>query len=369
MTTARALDTQRLSTLAHAYERDMVRFLCDLIAIPAVSGHEDLIVERIRHEMARSGFDEVRIDAMGNILGRVGTGATTIVMDAHVDTAEGGDPPAARVVDGFVYGRGASRQRGGMTGLVYGGKLIYELGMYDDFTLWVAGSVQKEGCAGLAWLHILKEDGIKPDCVLLSEATNLRIHRGHPGHLEIELRTSNIESLLSKLKHDSVPGKGSSSVKAILPPDGCGVSTIHLDRQLSNGESKETALAEIRSLAGAEDCEIGIANYDHPSYTGLRYRAEKYSPGWTLSESHVLTRAAIATYESLFELPPVIGKWAGSTNGVGTMGMGVPTIGFGPGDDDRPRSAEERVPVRHLVTAAQFYAAFPMMYVDTVRRH
>jgi hypothetical protein len=28
----------------------------------------------------------------------------------------------------------------------------------------------------------------------------------------------------------------------------------------------------------------------------------------------------------------------------------------------------ERVPIRHLVKAAQFYAAFPMMFADTVTR-
>ena len=101
-----------------------------------------------------------------------------------------------------------------------------------------------------------------------------------------------------------------------------------------------------------------------PSYTGLRYPMEKYYPTWVLEESHPLAQAAIA------HLPrrcgtsaPVVDKWTFSTNGVGSMGlMGVPTIGFGPGEEEVAHSVIERVPIRHLVEAAQFYAAFPLMY-------
>jgi acetylornithine deacetylase/succinyl-diaminopimelate desuccinylase-like protein len=127
-------------------------------------------------------------------------------------------------------------------------------------------------------------------------------------------------------------------------------------------------LAEIRALPAAEGAEVGISHYGQASYTGLSYVAEKYFPPWTMSESHGLTQAAIAVYEALFELPPVIGKWTGSTNGVGTMGLGVPTIGFGPGEEEVAHTPGERVSIRQLVKAAQFYAAFPLLYVETMKR-
>jgi acetylornithine deacetylase/succinyl-diaminopimelate desuccinylase-like protein len=43
----------------------------------------------------------------------------------------------------------------------------------------------------------------------------------------------------------------------------------------------------------------------------------------------------------------------------------MPTVGFGPGEEDVAHSVIERVPIRHLVEAAQFYAAFPLAYVAT----
>src|ERR1019366_1862858 len=87
-----ALNRQRLAELAQSYEGDIVRFLRDLIAIPAESGHEGPVVARIRQEMEEVGFDEVRIDPMGNILGRIGSGKTIIMMDSHTDTVGVGDP-------------------------------------------------------------------------------------------------------------------------------------------------------------------------------------------------------------------------------------------------------------------------------------
>ena len=144
-----------------------------------------------------------------------------------------------------------------------------------------------------------------------------------------------------------------------------GACSIHLDRRLTAGETKESALAEVKALAGAENAEIEILSYDRPSYTGLRYPMEKYYPTWVLEESHPVTRAAIDTYRALWDKAPMVDKWTFSTNGVGSMGlMGVPTIGFGPGEEEVAHSVIERVPIRHLVEAAQFYAAFPLTYVS-----
>jgi putative aminopeptidase FrvX len=80
------IDSARLLAAANALEADMVRFLRDLVAIPGESSHEGPVVQRIKQEMERVGFAEIRIDAMGNVLGRIGSGKHVIMMDAHTDT-------------------------------------------------------------------------------------------------------------------------------------------------------------------------------------------------------------------------------------------------------------------------------------------
>ena len=94
---------------------------------------------------------------------------------------------------------------------------------------------------------------------------------------------------------------------------------------------------------------------------------QKYYPTWVIDESHPLARTAVATWRALWDGEPVVDKWTFSTNGVGSMGlMGVPTIGFGPGEEEVAHSVGERVPIEHLVKAAMFYAAFPGVYASTI---
>jgi len=398
-TIAEVLNCERLAERAQAYEAEIVGFLRDLIAIPAESGQEAPVITRIGQEMLKVGFDDVRVDGLGNILGRIGSGKTVVMMDSHTDTVGVGDPKEwnwdpyrGKVENGYVYGRGACDQRAGMASMVYAGKLIKELGLGGDYTLYVVGSVMEEDCDGLPWVYILNEDGIRPDCVVITEPSSLRIYRGHRGRMEIEVHlrgkschasapergdnpiykmsrlVEEVERLNTRLRQDPFLGKGTIAVTEIrsLSPSLCavpGACSIHLDRRLTVGETKESAVAEVRALAGAEHAEIEILQYDRPSYTGLRYPMEKYYPTWVLEEEHPVTQAAVGTYRALWQRAPVVDKWTFSTNGVGSMGlMGVPTIGFGPGEEEVAHSVGERVPIAHLVAAAQFYAAFPLIF-------
>jgi putative selenium metabolism hydrolase len=391
---------ERLAALAQSYEGEMVAFLRELVAIPAESGQEGAVVDRIRREMEKAGFDEVRVDPMGNLLGRIGSGKTVIAMDCHTDAVGVGDlkewawdPHRGKVEGGFIYGRGSCDQRGAMASLICAAKLIRALELGGDYTLWVVGSVQEEDCEGLCWQYILKEDGLGPNCVVLTEPTKLGIYRGQRGRMEMDVhlrgrschasapeRGDNpiykmtrlvleVERLNTRMTSDPFPGKGSIAVTGIrsLSPSLCavpGACSIHLDRRLTAGDTKASAMAEVKALAGAEEAAIEIPIYDVPSYTGLRFPMEKYYPTWVLEETHPLAQAAMATFRGLWDREPVVGQWSFSTNGVATMGlMDVPTIGFGPGDEELAHSVGERVPLRHLVDAAQWYAAFPLTYL------
>jgi putative selenium metabolism hydrolase len=390
---------------AAACQDDIVKFLRDLIAIPAVSCQEGPVIARIKAEMQKVGFDEIRVDGMGNILGRIGSGRRVIMMDSHTDTVGVGDPKEwtfdpyqGKVEDGCVWGRGASDQRAGIACLVYAGKLIKDLKLTDDFTVWMCGSVEEEDSDGIGWLYILREDGIKPDAIVITEPTNLRVYRGHRGRMEIEVHVPGVschasapergvnpiykateiirqvEALNARLKPDAFLGKGTVAVTDIraLTPSLCAVPsscTFHLDRRLTTGETKESAVAEIRALPALKDAEVEVLQYKVRSWTGLEYGMEKYYPTWMLEENHPLVRSGVETYRTLFGKSPVVDKWVFSTNGVATMGiMQVPTIGFGPGEEDNAHSALERVPIAHLVTATQFYAAFPLVFQHTLEQ-
>jgi acetylornithine deacetylase/succinyl-diaminopimelate desuccinylase-like protein len=86
---------------------------------------------------------------------------------------------------------------------------------------------------------------------------------------------------------------------------------------------------------------------------------EKYFPTWKIAEDHRAVQAGVRVYESLFKEKPKVDKWTFSTNGVTINGLyGIPTIGFGPGDERLAHAPNEKVPVDDLVKAAAFYALY-----------
>jgi putative selenium metabolism hydrolase len=400
-----APDRAALLRLAEKYTPDMVAFLRDMIAIPSESGEERAVVERAKAEMEKVGFDEIKIDGLGNLLGRIGRGPVVIALDAHLDTVGVGDPSAwkrdpyrGELKDGIVYGRGAGDMEGGMAAMVYGAMMLKELGLGEGVTLWVTGTVMEEDCDGLCWLYILKEKVIDPapHVVVITEPTDLGVYRGHRGRMEIEVRTQgvaahgsdpergvnavykmaevlrDIEKLNGDLARGADPflGKGSVTVSDIraTSPSLCAVAdscTIHVDRRLTAGETIQSAVAGIEALPGvrAAGAIVTVLDYARAAYTGLVYPMQKYYPTWVLPEEHRAVVAGAKCAELVLGRKPVIGKWGFSTNGIATCGLhGIPTIGFGPSHEKWAHSVEDQCPVSDLTAAAAFYAAFPSFY-------
>ena len=394
----RILQAAQLNTPA------VTQFLRDLIAIKSTSSREEQVIHRIKDEMERCRFDEVIIDPMGNILGRIGSGKHVIAFDAHVDTVDVGnpanwtvDPFKGDVRDGIIYGRGACDMKGAMASIVHGGKLMKELGLEGDYTLYVVGSVQEEDCDGLCWQYIIKEDKLRPEAVVITEPTNLGIYRGHRGRMEIEVRTTgischgsapergvnavykmapiihDIERLNDRLTGEPFLGKGTVTISEIrsTSPSLCAVadsSSIHLDRRLAAKDTMDSAVREIQQLESvrAAGAEVVVLDYAVPSWKGLVYPTKKYYPTWLLPENHPLFDCGVKTYRNLFGEQPAVGRWVFSTNGVAVMGMlGIPCIGFGPGNEIYAHMATEQIPVEQLVKASAWYAAFPAMYLKS----
>lgn len=207
------IDAARIMVQAEKYRERMVVFLREMLAIPSESRKERQVILRIKAEMEKVGFDEIRIDAMGNILGRIGNGKRVIAMDAHVDTVGVGDagawrwdPFLGKLEKGIIFGRGAGDQEGGMASMVYAARIIQDLELEEDYSLWLTGTVQEEDCDGLCWQYLLKNNIIVPEVVVITEPTNLNIYRGHRGRMEIGVTARGISC------HGSAPERGQNAV-------------------------------------------------------------------------------------------------------------------------------------------------------------
>jgi putative selenium metabolism hydrolase len=382
---------------------DCTSFLQALIQVPAESCQEGDRVARIRQEMEAGGFDKVEVDELGSIVGTVGSGSTSIAFDGHIDQVGVGDPEAWTIdpfagiqKDGVIYGRGASDQLGGFVSAVYGAKLLSKLGLANspDWKSHVVGSVMEEDCDGLCWRHLIEEHGLKPDLVVLTEPTSLRVHRGQRGRIELKVTThgrschasmphlgenavykmapiiNEIVELADRLPEDDFLGKGSiviSKIESTSPSlnavaDSC---TIYLDRRVIPSDTHESTMGELSGLstfktAGAE---VEVLQYEATGYTGKVYGQEKFFPAWAIDEDHPLVQAGAEASRHAMQRPAVIAPWTFSTNGVATMGTyDIPSIGFGPGEEKHAHTPDDQMRISDLTAAIAFYAMLPLVW-------
>ena len=380
---------------AKEYADYTAKNLSTLIKHKSLSCQEKEVASEIIKMMEEAGFDKVKIDGLGNVIGRIGNGKKIIAIDGHIDTVDLGnldawefDPLGGEIKDGYVLGRGTTDQTGGPVAAITAGRILKESGLENDVTLYVTATVMEEDCDGLCWKYIVEEDKIKPDCVIVTEPTNLNIYRGHRGRMEIEVsfyglsahgsapeRGKNaiymasraaleIEKLNERLADDPFLGKGSVTISEFVSasPSLCAVSDfakIHLDRRLTWGEDKELALNEIKNIVEGMNAKVELLQYEETAYTGIKYGMEKYYPTWKIEEDHPVIQNGVKTFKELFNQEPVVDKWTFSTNGVTINGIyKIPVIGFGPGNEELAHAPNEKVAIEHLVRASAFYAMF-----------
>ncbi len=372
------------------------RFLRELCAIPSYDSQIGVVGERAAAEMRSLGFDEVRFDKMGNILGQIGTGPKNLLYDSHIDTVGIGnpaewqwDPFQGKTENGVFFARGACDEKGSTPGMIYGLALARDLGLLDGYTGYYFGNME-EWCDGIAPHALVEVEGVRPDFVVIGEPTRMQVYRGHKGRVEMQIvatgksahAASNhlgdnaiykllpiiekISKMEPELGDDPFLGHGKITVTDLhvqtpsinAVPDR---ATIFVDRRMTFGETPESVLAQVQAVVGNRtDVKMELLKYSEPSYTGFVFELDKIFPSWALPEDHPLVQAGQNTLKALNGSAPAPGKWNFSTNGIYWMGKaGIPSIGFGPGDEVHAHTVIDQVKLDDVVTATEFYALLP----------
>lgn len=395
---------QAINDRVAAAESDILTFFREIVAIPSMDSDIEKVGQRIGQEMVKLGYDKVYVDRFGSIVGKIGTGDKILLYDSHIDTVGIGDPAqwpwdpfTGKVENGLLYARGALDEKGSTPGMVYGLKIAHDLGLLDGYTAYYLGNIE-EWCDGIGCQAFVEWEGIKPDFVVVGEPTKMQVYRGHKGRVELEVvvkgksahAASNhmgdnaiykmlpliagIEAMNDQLPSHPFLGQGRITVTRISSvspsdnavPDEC---RIFIDRRVTFGETKEGVIESMKSLipaAKVADFTIHELIYDTPSHTGAVFPYEKYFPAWALDEEDPFVQAGHDAIEKLWGHRPPAGKWDFSTNGNYWQGKaGIPSIGFGPGDEIYAHSVNEHVPLADVVEATKFYALLPA----TLREH
>lgn len=374
-------------------EHALADFTLRLIAARSPSGEEGEVARLVQEELERLGLD-VAVDELGNVTGTLDAGpGPCVLVDSHMDTVGVSDPgawsrdPGGERVGDRVYGRGAMDMKGPLAASVFG--LAALRGRLRRGRAVISASVAEELVEGPALVHVARH--VRPDVVVVCEATSLGLARGQRGRAEVQIE------LLGTATHSSRPELGVNAVShmadviaalralelqrhpvlgdAILVvtdvisspypglsvvPDRC-LATF--DRRTLPGETEEAVLAPIQrivdeALAGTgASGTVRIAEDDVSTYTGAALRAPNFAPAWFFAEDAPHVEAASLGLRRA-GLPVKLTHYAFCTNGSGSAGvLGIPTLGFGPGDETLAHRADEHVEIGELADGARGYAA------------
>src|SRR3989339_128099 len=298
------------------FENDCLKFLLKMVSTKSLSKNEKAVSEIVAKEMRKLKYDDVKIDKLGSVIGKIGAGRKKILFDAHIDTVGIADikqwktdPFKAVYKNGIIYGRGSCDDKGCVASMVYGGGLIKKLGLLNDFTLYVSCSVQEEIAEGYGINLLLKNLKFKPDCVVIGEPSNLKIIRGHKGRVEVKI------TVKGKACHASIPHEGENAIYKTLPlirgiselnkkykntsqlgkpvisvtqietknasintiPDNC---SFYIDRRTVENETKQEITDELKAACG-KNVKIDYL--------------KKFFNAWVLPSEHYLVKSAVSS--------------------------------------------------------------------------
>jgi putative selenium metabolism hydrolase len=361
-------------------------FASRLVATASPSGQEGAVAALVRAELERLGF-AVEVDELGTVTGTRDAGdGPCVLLDAHMDTVGVTDreawsaDPAGELRDGRLYGRGSVDMKGPLAALVHGaaaadlrrGRVV------------VSASIAEEMIEGYATVAVARR--VRPDVAVICEPSHRTVVVGQRGRAEL------IVDVRGRPSHSSRPDLGVNAVDAMadalraardvgMPPEHPALGpailvvtdvisrpypalsvlpdrcTATFDRRTLPGEGAGDVLAPLRAAVEAAvaphrataEVTLGVDRFD--AYTGTPIEAENFAPAWYTGIDAPVARAALAAVGG----EP--GHWLFCTNGSGTAALGIPTIGFGPGDETLAHRVDEHIELAELHAGARDYAA------------
>ncbi len=345
---------------------NVIDFLSDIVKIPSLSGEEGGVARRLKEEFEKLGYDEI-IQSGGNVCARKGSGRMSVLYDAHMDTVEAGegwrtDPCGAVIKDGVMFGRGTCDDKGTLAAMVYGGAGVNR----EDITLYVLGSVREEVSSGNGLQDFLHSTGIRPDFAVIGEPSELKVATGNKGRVGLRIDVS------GKAGHASRPALADNAVYKAA-------GVIEEIRRLNSSFSADTVSVTRVETPGRninvipDRCSLFLDYRSSPesslddirgnfNFLGEGINIEVITPyykPWRTEEEGVIARAARRCNSEVLDMEEDV-FWDFCTNGSHTAGeMGIPTVGFGPGDPDECHSADERIKTGDVVRAVKFFEALP----------
>jgi len=369
---------------------EALRLLVDLVRLPAFSGAEKAAAEYVQSQMVRLGFEEIRCDRLGNVMGiwRGKQPGPTLFLDSHLDVVAIGDehtwryPPFGGVVrDGRVWGRGAADTHASLAAMLAAVASLPRANLRGQVVL--AATVLEETLTAWAVEDLLAF--YHPEIFITGEPTGLRLAVAQKGRATLEIHTH------GRAVHTSHPEEGDNAIKRMLAvltrleamprgsdedlgeevlevtdicsdpypnislvPPGC---QAHLVARLLPGETASSFLARLhRVLAGMTGVEINLATLRQTCYTGQVLEQVDFLPAWKVPPENPWRVRILAELRSQ-GLPAETMAAGFGTNATAAAAQGITAFIYGPGELAQAHIVDEWVAVEQVERAVGGYRA------------
>ncbi len=347
-------------------------------------GEEGRVAQLLRQEMESLAYDDVQVDAAGNVIGFLrGSGSgRSLVFNGHMDMVSAGDrahwhadPFSGHIAGGYLWGRGATDMKGPLACQVYVVPLLRAAGMLPAGDVFVTAVVMEE-IGGLGTQHLATH--LTADCAVVGEPSNCLLKRGHRG------RTGLRVTITGRAGHASTPDravnphpvaaafllslrdlpmatrtdfKTATLTPTVYRSDNESINvipesvSIHLDWRTVPGEVPEAMVRELQTrldavlLPGSRGT-VAVEHDDMLSYAGMSMHLPSIFRPYSLPPDHWVVRQA---EEALGGEPA--GFWPFATDGGHLHDAGIPPVGYGPGLEEHCHIADERISIEQMERA------------------
>lgn len=374
---------------------ELLRFFSGAVKIPSVNppGREEPMTEYLetflrenRLEWERVSAEDGRFNLVVKLRGKRST--DSIIFTGHQDVVPVSDeelrrwncePFAAEIRDGFLYGRGSSDMKGGLTAALYAMAVLRQNGIEPETDIIFAATVDEEnymkGSKNLLDSPLL--DGAR--YLVVCEPTNLHLcikgkgrtwaevcvqgktaHGSQAGAGDNALYTA--VDLIQKIRHTELSGYSSpqngesfwrtlaiqAGVEPQVVPDTC---RFTVDARLAVGHPVGAVWEQLDGLISELQTE---APDTRVSYTVIDER-----PSWATAEDSPLVRLCknALAQAGLAYIPDM---FAGSTDASVLVRRGLTPVIIGPGDLSVVHRENECLELSQLYSAARLYLAMMM---------
>ncbi|MDO8136597.1 MAG: M20 family metallopeptidase [Candidatus Brocadiales bacterium] len=368
---------------------ELVRLASELIAARTENppGNETLavrVVERYLKDLEIRYHIFEKEPGRSNIVARIGTGKPSLLVACHLDVVPAGDgwqqdPFQAMILDGRIYGRGASDNKGQMAASMVLARFLKEreASLKGEFIL--VGAADEERGSRLGLEYLLKECELKADFAIIPDVSYgmEKIDICEKGALFLRITS------YGRQAHGSRPEQGVNAIwnmidlllelgdmpfkvtsHPLFTPPTLNLGTIQggaarnivpgkcqvgIDIRYLPGETKEDILERVQALIKkVESASGGQARFELQVESHL-------NPSQVPLDNPLVELIGRHTEAVLGQRPEIMGL-SGATVTKQLLEKGITAVGFGPGDEDQAHIANESIEVQQLVDFAKVMA-------------